>query len=300
MGAVKAAAGLALAGGAVAAYSMWEARQYGLIDETLPILPRGSQPLRILHLSDLHLTHRQEHKIRWLDALPSIVDPDLTVVTGDFIADPDAVPIVLDALAGVMAQPGAFVLGSNDYFAPRIVNPLKYLTAPSELEGTRPELPWGDLVAGLRGAGWADLDNAAAEMRLGRQQAPVALRGVDDPHIQRDRYDEVAGAFPADAVIRIGVTHAPYLRVLDAMAADGADLILAGHTHGGQVCLPGNRALVTNCDLDTARASGVSRHGDAVLHVSQGLGTAPSAPFRLFCPPRATLLTLLPADAATG
>jgi predicted MPP superfamily phosphohydrolase len=300
MGVLKAVAALGMAGSAVAAYSMWEARQYGLIDETLPLLPPGSEPLRILHLSDLHLTSRQEHKVRWLDALPSLVDPDLTVITGDFIADPQAVPVVLDALAGILAQPGAFVLGSNDYYAPRIVNPFGYLMAPSELKDTLPDMPWGDLVAGLRDAGWADLDNASTELLLGRQQLPVALRGVNDPHIGLDRYDEVAGPFPANCRVRIGVAHAPYLRILDAMAEDGADLIVAGHTHGGQVCLPGGKALVTNCDLDPAQAAGVSRHGDAVLHVSQGLGTAPSAPFRLFCPPRATLLTLVPADTATA
>jgi predicted MPP superfamily phosphohydrolase len=300
MSVLKAAVGLGIAGGAVAAYSMWEARQYGLLDQTIPLLPPGSEPLRILHLSDLHLTSRQDHKIAWLDGLPSIVDPDLTVVTGDFLADPQAVPIVLEALAGVLSQPGAFVLGSNDYFAPRIVNPFSYLLAPSELQRTRPEMPWGDLVAGLREAGWSDLDNASIELPLGREQIPVALRGVDDPHIGLDRYEDVAGPFPADAQVRIGVAHAPYLRVLDAMAEDGADLILAGHTHGGQVCLPGGRALVTNCDLDPAHAAGLSRHGDALLHVSQGLGTAPSAPFRLFCPPRATLITLVAADAALG
>lgn len=291
MSLLRAAVGVGVLGAGVASYSMWEARQYGLLDETLPILPPGSDPIRILHLSDLHLTSRQHAKMAWLAELPRRVDPDLTVVTGDFLADRLAVPLVLESLSGFLSGPGAFVLGSNDYYEPRVVNPFGYLLAPSELTHTRPDLPWGDLVAGLREAGWADLNNASAEVDLG---LPVALRGVDDPHIGLDRYQDVAGPFPTSAELRIGVAHAPYLRVLDAMASDGADLILAGHTHGGQVCLPGARALVTNCDLDRARASGLSRHGDAALYVSRGLGTAPSAPFRLFCPPRATLLTLMP------
>jgi predicted MPP superfamily phosphohydrolase len=107
------------------------------------------------------------------------------------------------------------------------------------------------------------------------------------------------------------VTHAPYLRILDAMVTDGAGLVLAGHTHGGQLCIPGYGAIVTNCDLDPARAKGLSRHGrpwdgtgdpglggvdgrGAVLHVSAGLGTSPYAPVRFACPPEATLLTLTP------
>jgi predicted MPP superfamily phosphohydrolase len=74
-------------------------------------------------------------------------------------------------------------------------------------------------------------------------------------------------------------------------------LVFAGHTHGGQLCLPGKGALVTNCDLDTARAKGLHRHpaGDpegAWLHVSAGLGTSPMAPVRFCCRPEATLLTL--------
>lgn len=288
-----AALGLGVMGAATAAYAMYEARQYGLTTHIVPVLPTDAEPLRLLHLSDLHMTERQEHKSQWLAGLPDVVDPDVTIVTGDFLADPLAVPVVLEALAGLLARPGAFVLGSNDYYAPRLVNPVNYLLRPSELHPRRPEMPWGDLVSGLRMAGWADLSNAADMMDLGLSHEAVALRGVDDPHIGRDRYEEVAGPFPPAAAVRIGVAHAPYLRILDAMAADGADLILAGHTHGGQVCLPGGRAIVTNCDLDPARASGLSRHAGAYLHVSQGLGTAPSAPFRLFCPPGATLLTLV-------
>jgi hypothetical protein len=110
----------------------------------------------------------------------------------------------------------------------------------------------------------------------------------------------VAGAFAEDADLALAVTHAPYLRVLDPMAADGADLIVAGHTHGGQLRVPGYGALVTNCDLDTQRARGLSSHGDSALHVSAGLGTSPYAPFRFACPPEATLLTLVAPTETPG
>ncbi len=293
------------AGAAVTGWAVHQTRQFGLTQRSVPVLPAGAEPLRILHLSDLHTTVRQRTKLDWLAGLAEQVQPDATVVTGDFLADPRAVPVVLDALRGLLERPGAFVLGSNDYYAPRLVNPVAYLLSPSELRSDRPMLPWGDLVAGLRAAGWADLSNAEATLQLGTTGALLAFRGVDDPHIGRDRYDDVAGPFPPSVDLRVGVTHAPYLRVLDAMVDDGADLVLAGHTHGGQVCLPGGRAIVTNCDIDPARASGLSRHRvgqvhaddserGAFLHVSPGLGTAPSAPIRLFCPPRATVLRLVP------
>lgn len=302
---VQGLAAATAAGAAVTAWAVLQTRMFGITELTVPVLPSSAQPLRVLHLSDLHLTINQRRKIDWLSGLAEHTAPDLTVVTGDFLAHPQAVPVVLDALGGLLDRPGAFVLGSNDYYAPRQVNPAAYLLRPSDLDEELPALPWGDLVAGLREAGWLNLNNDEASALLGAQQLPVAFRGVDDPHIGRDRYDAVAGPFPAEAALRIGVTHAPYLRVLDGMAGDGADLILAGHTHGGQVCWPGGRAIVTNCDIDPARAKGLSRHragqqgadeqaAGSYLHVSQGLGTAPSAPIRLFCPPRATILTLVP------
>ena len=121
-----------------------------------------------------------------------------------------------------------------------------------------------------------------------------------------DRLDDVAGPADADADVRLGVAHAPYLRVLDQFAADGYDAILAGHTHGGQVCLPGVGALTTNCDLEPARAKGLHRHpadsrpgdpGSSWLHVSAGIGTSPYARIRVACRPEATLLTLVPRAA---
>jgi predicted MPP superfamily phosphohydrolase len=80
--------------------------------------------------------------------------------------------------------------------------------------------------------------------------------------------------------------------VLDAWSADGVDLLLAGHTHGGQVRLPGYGAIVTNCGIDRARAKGLSTYESSWLHVSPGLGTSPYAPIRFACRPEATLLRL--------
>ena len=276
-------------GAAGIAYARWEAQAYTLRRVSVPVLPTGQRPMRVLHLSDLHLIPGQVKKVSWVQSLRAL-QPDAVVVTGDFLSHQDAIPHVLDALDPLFGVPGAFVLGSNDYYAPRPLNPAKYLRGPSQLEPKRAMLPWQDLVDGLTGNGWQDLGNRRTTLTIDGRH--IDVRGVDDPHISRDRYDEVAGPFADDADLTLGVTHAPYLRVLDAMAADGADLVLAGHTHGGQLCVPGIGALVTNCDLPRSQAKGLSSHDGSALHVSAGMGTSPYAPVRFACRPEATLLTL--------
>lgn len=295
------------AGAGLATYALWEARQYTLRRVSVPVLPEGAAPLRVLHLSDIHLVPTQQRKIEWLSSL-SVLRPDLVVNTGDNLAHRDAVPVLLDALGPLLDVPGAFVLGSNDYYTPTLRNPARYLLPD---DGTRhthtPQLPWPDLVAGYTGAGWLDLTNRLGSVDVGGVR--LAFAGVDDPHLSQDRLDLVAGPADRDADLRMGVTHAPYLRVLDQFAADGYDVVLAGHTHGGQVCLPGGRALTTNCDIEPARARGLHRHpADSVpgdprsswLHVSAGLGTSPYARIRVACRPEATLLTLVPAASSRG
>ena len=287
--ATTALVGTAAAGAAGLAYAYWEAQAFTLRRATSAVLAPGQRDLRILHLSDLHFIPGQRKKQEWVRSLAEL-RPDAVIVTGDFLSHVDAVPHVLDTLDPLFDVPGAFVLGSNDYYAPRPLNWARYLKGPSQLEPKRPMLPWGDLVDGLTTNGWLDLGNTRATMKVDGRE--IDVRGVDDPHISRDRYDEVAGPFDPDADLALGVTHAPYLRVLDAMTADGADLILAGHTHGGPLCVPGVGALVTNCDLPRTRAKGLSPHGSSMLHVSAGLGTSPYAPVRFACRPEATLLTL--------
>ncbi|WP_139807807.1 metallophosphoesterase, partial [Mycobacterium avium] len=238
----------------------------------------------------LHMTPGQRRKQAWLRELAGW-EPDLVVNTGDNLAHPKAVPAVIQALGDLLSRPGVFVFGSNDYFGPHLKNPLNYVTNPSHRVRGEP-LPWQDLRAAFTERGWLDLTHTRREFEVAGLH--VAAAGVDDPHIDRDRYDTIAGPASPAANLRLGLTHSPEPRVLDRFAADGYQLVMAGHTHGGQVCLPFYGALVTNCGLDRSRAKGPSRWGAHMqLHVSAGMGTSPYAPVRFCCRPEATLLTLI-------
>lgn len=287
------------AGAAGLGYAWLEARHFALREFTLPVLPPGAAPLRVLHLSDVHLVPRQHRKREWLAALGDL-EPDLVVSTGDSLAAMDAVPAVLEAHGRLLERPGVFVLGSNDYFAPKLKNPARYLLRDGGVKRVHGErLPTDDLVKGFLDAGWVDLTNRRASLDVGT--ARLEFVGVDDPHLMFDRYDLVAGPADPSATLTLGITHAPYRRVLDAMTADGAGLILAGHTHGGQLCVPFYGALVTNCDLPRSQARGVSSWTaggrTAPLHVCAGLGTSPFTVVRFACRPEASLLTLTPRPA---
>ncbi|EHN72039.1 MULTISPECIES: metallophosphoesterase [Streptomyces] len=280
-----------------------EPRAFRLRRVTVPVLPSGMRPLRVLQVSDIHMVGGQRGKQRWLRSLAGL-RPDFVLNTGDNLSDPEGVPEVLDALGPLMEFPGAYVFGSNDYYGPRPRNPARYLLEKVQgrhgLNGNPPVVgavhnPWEDLRDGFDAAGWQNLTNTRGSLKI--EGVSVELTGLDDPHIKRDRYPEVAGGPSDTADFSMGVVHAPYLRVLDAYTADGYPLIVAGHTHGGQLCIPFYGALVTNCDLDTDRVKGLSTHtsGDhtSYLHVSAGCGANRYTPFRFACPPEATLLTLV-------
>jgi uncharacterized protein len=290
---ISLAAGATALGGATFAYaSLVERNMFTLRRFDVPVLEPDAEPLRILHISDLHMMPDQRRKQAWVTALAG-TDPDLVVVTGDNLSSPAAVPGVLKALGPFFDVPGAFVFGSNDYKGPVWRNPLRYLLPEREyVQGV--ELPWQDLSTAFTEAGWADLNNARTVLKAGGRS--VELVGVDDPHVDRDDYESVAGPVSRGADLHIGVTHTPASRVLSAMAQDGFALLLAGHTHGGQVRVPGYGALTTNCDLPHAMARGLHRWPgtDSWLHVSAGLGTHPTAPMRFACRPEATVLTLIP------
>ena len=268
-----------------------ERRRYRLVRHRLDILPAGTEPLSILHLSDLHFTRRDRGKAGFLAGLP---EADITVVTGDFLAEPNAVETTVASVHPVRGRLASwFVLGSNDYFVPRPLNYLAYFRK-SRRKRRATTGRATDLIAQLAADGWEDLTNVRRCVEL--VGLPIELLGLDDAHIGRHDL-RIA---PREAPDRFGVAvmHSP--DSAPETSALGYDLLVAGHTHGGQVCLPGMGALVTNCSLPTRLVSGLIRMGTAVLFVSPGLGTSKYAPFRFACRPEATPLELHPNPARTG
>lgn len=301
--ATKTLGGLAGLGAACFGWGLVERSLYTVRRVQLDVLPQSSAELRVLHVSDFHLMESQRGKQEFIAALAGL-EPDLVVSTGDHLSQAKAIPALMASLEPLRGIPGVFVFGSNDYFAPQFRNPLRYLTRGSSNGHKQPEprqLPTAELAAHLEGLGWANLTQGRTVLEVAGHR--LAFRGTDDAHLGRDDYAAVGGPPEPGAALNIGVTHAPYLRLLNAMTADGVDLIFAGHTHGGQVCVPGHGALITNCDLDTARVKGLSTHTSggrtAHLHVSAGLGTSPFAPYRFACRPEVTLLTLVPGPERT-
>ena len=267
---------------------------YRLREVTVPILPKGRTEIRILHFSDLHLTPYRRQEIRDIKSWASL-KPDLVISTGDFLAHKDAVNTVIHSLGDLLNVPGLYVFGSNDYYAPRMKNPFSYLKRDDGRRKLGTELPFKELDSRLSAHGWQNLNTSKVLIDI--KGVKIEARGTDDAHLNRDEYPKVAGARSKDVDISIGVTHAPYSRVLEGMSKDGLDLIFAGHTHGGQVRIPwfgGSRSLTTNCDLPNWRSRGLTKFGsEPWLHVSAGMGYNPFTPIRIFCPSEVTLMTLV-------
>ena len=259
----------------------------------MPILPVGHDVIRILHISDLHLTPARKKEIADIKSLISL-KPDLVISTGDFLAHKNAVPVVLDALDDLLDIPGLYVFGSNDYYEPVPKNPLRYLLSNQSKKVHGRELPWQDLDNGFEARGWKNVATSRATVTI--KNTIIEARGTDDAHLEFDNYSLVSGK-AGECHIAIGITHAPYLRIIEAMKDDNLNAIFAGHTHGGQVRLPwpgGSKALTTNCDLPNWRARGLtSIKGEPFLHVSAGMGTGPFSRIRVASPPEASLIKLV-------
>lgn len=294
---------LGAVGAAGVAAAVWgigiERYLFTVREVTASALAPGSAPIRVLHLSDAHMAPWQHRKQDWLASLAQL-QPDLVVNTGDNLGHRDGLSGIrraFDPLAGI---PGVFVHGSNDVTAPSPRNPLRYFLGPSKKQ-REPGLLDTDAMNRYftDELGWSDLNNDAARLTVAGN--PVDLFGVSDAHRDWDRLDALPAAIsglgaqkPGTSVL--GVTHAPYQRVLNGFIDLGADAILGGHTHGGQVCIPGYGALVANCDIPLKQAKGLSTwtHGgrSVPLNVSAGCGHSIYAPVRFACRPEATLLTL--------
>lgn len=266
--------------------------------ESVKILPPKSTPITVLHIGDIHLAPWQKRKAKFVHSLGEL-KPDLVINTGDNLGHADAIGPVLTALAPLLQRPGVFVNGSNDYYAPVLRNPLGYLAKPSE-RSEGPALDTARLVGGFRSSGWLNLNNREGQLNFNGLK--LGFMGVDDAHDELDNLTSIPNQANslADCDVILGVSHAPYLRVLEAMGTAGASMIFAGHTHGGQVCLPIVGALTTNCDLPAKYAKGISAWRfagrDVILNVVAGLGHSIYAPVRFFCRPEVRLITLIARD----
>lgn len=300
---------LAAAGVIGAAAAVWgvgiERYLFTLRRAELAVLPPGATPLKVLHISDVHMAPWQRRKQAWIASLASL-RPDLIVNTGDNMGHVDGLRGIRAAYAGFRGTPGFFVHGSNDAHAPTPRNPLRYFLGPSR---KRRSVPLLDIAAMedyfTDDLGWTSLNNAAGSL----EAAGIRINGfgVGDAHHDDDRLDLVPAMAASlrretgkASALTLGVTHAPYRRVLDTFTDAGADAIFAGHTHGGQVRVPGFGALVANCDIPLKQSRGLSawthRGRTVPLNVSAGLGHSIYAPVRFACRPEATLLTLVARD----
>lgn len=282
-----------LAGIATLAWGYTECSKFELKDITVPLLEpgvlRGAREFKILHISDIHMVPYQTEKQAWIKSLIH-TDPDLVINTGDNLSDEKGVPALLQALDPLLRRPGVFVFGSNDYFAPKPVNPFLYLFKKKR-KVSKVELPWKSMRAAFLEHGWHDANNKRVEFRT--KHVRLAIAGVDDPHHDLDDYAAIAGPPHPDSDFALALLHAPEPRVLKQFAADGYQLSLSGHTHGGQICLPGSRAIVTNSGINRARAQGLHHFENMLMYVSNGLGTSKFAPVRIFCRPSATLIRVV-------
>jgi predicted MPP superfamily phosphohydrolase len=287
--------------------SVVERNRFTLRREYLAILDPGSEPITVLHLSDAHMAPWQTAKQDWIRSLADL-EPDLIVDTGDNLGHPDGLQGIERAFEPFAGIPGVYVNGSNDYYGPVLKNPFNYFFPhrhhayyPADLNTDALESFFDDTL------GWSNLNNTARVLSVRGTQ--IEFLGVNDAHRHWDRLDLLPGAIDDlrededlanVSTVTLGVTHAPYRRVLDAFVTYGAQAIFAGHTHGGQVRIPGLPALVTNCDIPREQAQGLSTwlHAGraAALNVTAGLGTSIYAPVRFACPPEAVLVTLLASD----
>ena len=274
--------------------SLIERNWFALRVHRVPCLPAGSGPVRLLHISDLHFRRGQRRKSAFL-ARCARTEPDLVVCTGDFVDHEGGIDVAVDAVSRLRpAAASLYVFGSHDYYASRPGNPFKYFLGPSELKvhKTTP-LPWRDLARKLEERGWTQLLNRSTTVSVDGL-GPVDVVGLDDPHIKRDDIT-VASERRGDG-FRLGIVHSP--DAAQALAERGYDLIVSGHTHGGQIRVPGFGALVTNTrNLPRRMARGLHRMNGSWLHVSAGLGTSTFSPVRFGCRPEVCLLELVPREA---
>lgn len=269
---------LAVAGLFVGGYTVGQ-RRLTVTRLRVPVrdLPPALAGFRIVHLSDLHIgQHMSVAELAAHVERVNALAPDLVCITGDLVDRPDTCAVGFPVLAGLHARRGVIAtLGNHDHAAgaDTVAAALRRLTPFTVLRNARADVSVDGARVVVLG-----LDD------LGRDWA----RGVPE----HPALEPLADALPSDAAILV-LTHRP--DCFPHAARRGADLVLAGHTHGGQLGLPALGRRVRNlAEFITVFDRGVFRDGDATLVVSRGLGFTGQR-IRLFTPREIGVLELTPA-----
>ena len=260
--------GCYLCGAAVAAFAIWVERRRIVVRQfDLPLRKLGSalSGYRVVQLSDLHIGSFDPKKRGrlWVDRA-NLLDPDLVVVTGDLVTvGTHWYEDVADVLAGLRARDGVFAcLGNHDQWDP------KRLTALLEARGV------------------SVLDNAWRLVQRG--PAALVIAGLGDRFTRRDDLETTLRGRPEDAPTLL---MAHYPQSFEAAAERGVELVLSGHTHGGQLGAPPVAERYNLATLSGQRARGFFRRGSSLLYVNAGLGTT-GPPLRLGVRPEIALFVL--------
>lgn len=282
-----AAGSLAAAGvGAWLYASRYEIRNYKLDSLDIDTADGGvanASSLRILHISDLHLAKPESHKIDFLRRITD-QDFDMIVLTGDVFEDHSGLEYISRILSRKPRLGAYAVLGNHDHYdykmlhkiLGRLYRPLRH---PSVRRDPKP------FVDALDAAGFTVLSNTAVT----HPNEKVFVAGLDYFGISDEKLKELIETAPNDHTV-IALQHVPHH--LNRFPEVGIDVAFCGHTHGGQVRIPGFGAIITDSELARSEASGLLRRGKTAIYVSRGLGADPRSNFRFFCPPHATILNV--------
>lgn len=274
----------------------------------LPLPGSWPKDLSILHISDLHVRRGDQRLLRVQGQALQGLAPDLLCVTGDVCEKVEDIPLLVDILNQVRPRLGTFVvLGNHEHNAPapgrlreehkrwvwRAIGAIMSLVAPKvKSDGEHEAHAMADA---LRSAGVTVLHNEGVRVRKNDQTVWIA--GCDSAWAgHADMASAMQGRRPGEACL--GLIHEPDLAF--EAESQGADLILAGHTHGGQIKLPLIGAPYTlRMDPRIAIASGFQRVEEGLLHITAGLGH--TIPLRLGCPPEVVWMDLISQhEAATA
>ena len=250
----------------------------------LPNLPAALAGLRIAHLSDPHCSDRATAESVIHRAVMETLrqGPDLVLITGDLARGSKCANAATEQLRELSAPHGVYtVLGNHDWDC----------TLGSYLFGSPgPRMSLADWRQALAGTGIQLLANESRTIIVNGQT--IAIVGIGDPSCGRDDL-ETALAHIGPADLKILLAHSP--DAIDLPQAPWADLLLAGHTHGGQWRLPGLGTLWAPVWRLRRRSAGLMRFGQSIVHVSCGLAAGTDA--RFLCPPEISILTLVPGGA---